>query len=280
LNKIELGKKNVLKAAWRVDFGMYLEGKGYDGKILLPERYVPADLEVGDDIEVFLYLDNEERLIATTLEPKAMVGDFAYLECVDINQYGAFLDWGLMKQLFCPFREQKRRMEVGKKYIVHVHIDEDSYRIMASAKVEKWLSQPAPEMPQQNEEADLLIWQKTELGFKVIINNRYGGLIYDSQIFQHLHTGDHVKGYVTLVRPDGKIDCALQRAGRQHTEDFSERLLTYLKARGGRCWLGDKSSAEDIKSQFGVSKRTYKQAIGNLYKRKLITITENGIELV
>lgn len=280
MNKIELGKKNVLKAAWRVDFGMYLEGKGYDGKILLPERYVPADLEVGDDIEVFLYLDNEERLIATTLEPKAMVGDFAYLECVDINQYGAFLDWGLMKQLFCPFREQKRRMEVGKKYIVHVHIDEDSYRIMASAKVEKWLSQPAPEMPQQNEEADLLIWQKTELGFKVIINNRYGGLIYDSQIFQHLHTGDHVKGYVTLVRPDGKIDCALQRAGRQHTEDFSERLLTYLKARGGRCWLGDKSSAEDIKSQFGVSKRTYKQAIGNLYKRKLITITENGIELV
>ena len=280
MNKIELGKKNVLKAAWRVDFGMYLEGKGYDGKILLPERYVPADLEVGDDIEVFLYLDNEERLIATTLEPKAMVGDFAYLECVDINQYGAFLDWGLMKQLFCPFREQKRRMEVGKKYIVHVHIDEDSYRIMASAKVEKWLSQPDPEMPQQNEEADLLIWQKTELGFKVIINNRYGGLIYDSQIFQHLHTGDHVKGYVTLVRPDGKIDCALQRAGRQHTEDFSERLLTYLKARGGRCWLGDKSSAEDIKSQFGVSKRTYKQAIGNLYKRKLITITENGIELV
>ena len=145
----------MLKAAWRVDFGMYLEGKGYDGKILLPERYVPADLEVGDDIEVFLYLDNEERLIATTLEPKAMVGDFAYLECVDINRYGAFLDWGLMKQLFCPFREQKRRMEVGKKYIVHVHIDEDSYRIMASAKVEKWLSQPDPEMPQQNEEADL-----------------------------------------------------------------------------------------------------------------------------
>lgn len=280
MEALKLGKKNVLRATWRVDFGMYLEGKGYDGKILLPERYVPADLEVGDDIEVFLYLDNEERLIATTLEPKAMVGDFAYLECVDINRYGAFLDWGLMKQLFCPFREQKRRMEVGKKYIVHVHIDEDSYRIMASAKVEKWLSQPAPEMPQQNEEADLLIWQKTELGFKVIINNRYGGLIYDSQIFQHLHTGDHVKGYVTLVRPDGKIDCALQRAGRQHTEDFSERLLTYLKARGGRCWLGDKSSAEDIKSQFGVSKRTYKQAIGNLYKRKLITITENGIELV
>ena len=280
MNKIELGKKNVLRAAWRVDFGMYLEGKGYDGKILLPERYVPADLEVGDDIEVFLYLDNEERLIATTLEPKAMVGDFAYLECVDINQFGAFLDWGLMKQLFCPFREQKRRMEVGKKYIVHVHIDEDSYRIMASAKVEKWLDAPTPEAPCVDDEVDLLIWQKTDLGFKVIIDNRFAGLIYDSQIFQHLHSGDHVKGYVTLVRPDGKIDCALQRAGRQHTEDFSERLLNYLKARGGRCWLGDKSSAEDIKSQFGVSKRTYKQAIGNLYKRKLITITDNGIELI
>lgn len=280
MNKIELGRKNVLKAAWKVDFGMYLEGKGYDGKILLPERYVPEWLEVGDDIEVFLYLDNEERIIATTLEPKAMVGDFAYLECVDVNQFGAFLDWGLMKQLFCPFREQKRRMEVGRSYIVHVHIDEDSYRIMASAKVERWLDHPTPEAPHVNDEVELLIWQKTDLGFKVIIDNRFAGLIYDSQIFQTLHTGDRVKGFISNIRPDGKIDCALQRSGRQHTEDFSARLLRYLEARGGRCWLGDKSSAEEIKEQFGVSKRTYKQAIGDLYKRKLIVITENGIELV
>ncbi len=270
---------NTLKAAWKVDFGMYLEGGGYDGKILLPERYVPEDLQVGDDIEVFLYLDNEERMVATTLEPKAMVGDFAYLEVAWVNEYGAFLDWGLMKDLFCPFREQKRRMQQGQSYIVHVHIDEDSYRIMASAKVERYL-QPLPTEYVEGQEVELLIWQKTDLGFKVIIDNAYAGLIYDSQVFQSLHTGDKVKGYISNIRHDGKVDCALQKAGREHTTDFSARLLRYLETRGGRCHLGDKSSAEDIKAQFGVSKRTYKQAVGDLYKRHLIDITDSGIVLL
>lgn len=277
--QLKLGQKNTLKAAWKVDFGMYLEGGGYDGKILLPERYVPEDLEVGDDIEVFLYLDNEERLIATTQEPKAMVGDFAYLEVAWVNQYGAFLDWGLMKDLFCPFREQKRRMQQGQSYIVHVHIDEESYRIMASAKVERFM-QPLPREYAVGQEVDLLIWQKTDLGFKVIIDNAYAGLIYDSQVFQYLHTGDRVKGYISRIRPDGKVDCALQKSGREHTTDFSARLLRYLETRGGRCHLGDKSDAEEIKAQFGVSKRTYKQAVGDLYKRHLIDITESGIVLL
>lgn len=286
--KLQLGKKNTLKAAWRVDFGMYLEGGGYEGKILLPERYVPEDLQIGDEIEVFLYLDNEERLVATTLEPKAMVGEFAYLEVAWVNEYGAFLDWGLMKDLFCPFREQKRRMEKGRSYIVHVHIDEDSYRIMASAKVEKFLirttpdsdgtpGEPIPYKP--DDEVDLLIWQKTDLGFKVIIDNAYAGLLYDTQIFRNIHTGDKMKGYISNVRKDGKIDVKLQKTGHVHTTDFAEQLLRYLQTQGGRCRLGDKSDAEEIKEQFGVSKRTYKQAIGDLYKRRLITITENGIEL-
>lgn len=286
--KLQLGKKNTLKAAWRVDFGMYLEGGGYEGKILLPERYVPEDLQIGDEIEVFLYLDNEERLVATTLEPKAMVGEFAYLEVAWVNEYGAFLDWGLMKDLFCPFREQKRRMEKGRSYIVHVHIDEDSYRIMASAKVEKFLirtttgsdgtpGEPIPYKP--DDEVDLLIWQKTDLGFKVIIDNAYAGLLYDTQIFRNIHTGDRLKGYISNVRKDGKIDVKLQKTGHIHTTDFAEQLLKYLQTQGGRCRLGDKSDAEEIKEQFGVSKRTYKQAIGDLYKRRLITITENGIEL-
>ena len=279
MERLKLGQKNTLKAAWKVDFGMYLEGGGYEGKILLPERYVPEDLEVGDDIEVFLYLDNEERLIATTIEPKAMVGDFAYLEVAWVNEYGAFLDWGLMKDLFCPFREQKRRMQQGNSYIVHVHIDEDSYRIMASAKIEKFL-QPLPQEYKTGKEVELLVWQKTDLGFKVIIDNGYAGLLYDSQVFRNIHTGDRVKGYISNIRPDGKVDCALQKSGREHTEDFSARLLRYLETQGGQCRLGDKSDAEEIKEQFGVSKRTYKQAVGDLYKRRLIDITENGIVLL
>ena len=278
MKKILLGQKNLLKAAWKVDFGMYLEGDE-EGKILLPTRYVPEDLEVGDEIEVFVYLDNEERRVATTLEPKAMVGDFAYLEVAWVNEFGAFLDWGLMKDLFCPFREQKKRMETGRSYIVHVHLDEESYRIMASAKVEKWLENDTS-LLSVGDKVSALIWQKTDLGFKAIIDNKYGALLYDSQVFKDIHTGDRVEAYVTKIRPDGKIDIALQQSGRQHTEDFAEQLLHYLQYRGGRCRLGDKSSAEEIKEQFGVSKKTYKRAIGDLYKRRLITITEDGIELV
>ena len=301
MKKILLGQKNLLKAAWKVDFGMYLEGDE-EGKILLPTRYVPEDLEVGAEIEVFVYLDNEERRVATTLEPKAMVGDFAYLEVAWVNEFGAFLDWGLMKDLFCPFREQKKRMETGRSYIVHVHLDEESYRIMASAKVEKWLENdklakgegeslsPSGSLPtgegggrghlSVGDKVSALIWQKTDLGFKAIIENKYGALLYDSQVFKDIHTGDRVEAYVTKIRPDGKIDIALQQSGRQHTEDFAEQLLHYLQYRGGRCRLGDKSSAEEIKEQFGVSKKTYKRAIGDLYKRRLITITDDGIELV
>lgn len=282
MKKILLGQKNLLKAAWKVDFGMYLEGDE-EGKILLPNRYVPEGLEVGDEVEVFVYLDNEERRVATTLEPKAMVGDFAYLEVAWVNEFGAFLDWGLMKDLFCPFREQKKRMEEGRSYIVHVHLDEESYRIMASAKVDKWLENDKlkeEKLLSVGDKVSALIWQKTDLGFKAIIDNKYGALLYDSQVFKDIHTGDMVDAYVTKIRPDGKIDVALQPSGRQHTEDFAEQLLRYLQYRGGRCRLGDKSSAEDIKEQFGVSKKTYKRAIGDLYKRRLITINDDGIELV
>ena len=212
-----------------------------------------------------------------------MVGDFAYLEVAWVNEFGAFLDWGLMKDLFCPFREQKKRMEEGRSYVVHVHLDEESYRIMASAKVEKWLENDKlkeEKLLSVGDKVSALIWQKTDLGFKAIIDNKYGALLYDSQVFKDIHTGDRVDAYVTKIRPDGKIDVALQPSGRQHTEDFAEQLLRYLQYRGGRCRLGDKSSAEDIKEQFGVSKKTYKRAIGDLYKRRLITINDDGIELV
>lgn len=298
---IKLGQINTLKVVKTVDFGMYLDG-GDEGEILLPTRYVPEGCKPGDTLDVFIYLDQDERPIATTQTPKAMVGDFAYLEVAWVNQYGAFLDWGLMKDLFCPFREQKQRMVKGRSYIVHVHLDEESFRIVASAKVEHYLSSlrvieegtayevdesgapllvdDQPITLKVGDKVDALIWQKTDLGFKAIINNRYAALLYDSQVFRDLHTGDRVEAYISKIRPDGKIDIALQQAGRQHTEDFAEYLLRYLQYRGGRCHLGDKSSAEEIREQFHVSKKTYKRAIGDLYKRRLIIITDDGIELV
>lgn len=278
MNGIRLGEYNHLTVTKQVDFGMYLDG-GDEGEILLPSRYVPEGCKPGDELDVFIYLDNEERPVATTLVPKAKVGDFAFLEVAWVNQYGAFLDWGLMKDLFCPFREQKMKMEKGKGYIVHVHTDDESYRIVASAKVERYLDDTFPEY-KKGEEVDLLVWQKTELGFKVIINNRHGGLVYRSQVFKDIHTGDRMKGYIDNVREDGKIDVTLQPTGKRQTKEFGETLLQYLKDNGGTCDLGDKSAAEDIYSRFGVSKKTYKKAVGDLYKQRIITISEDGIKLV
>ncbi len=278
MEKIQLGAYNRLTIAKEVDFGLYLDG-GDEGEILLPRRYVPATYKIGDEIDVFLYLDQDERLVATTEQPLAQVGDFAYLECSWVNEYGAFLNWGLMKDLFCPFREQKKRMEIGSSYIVYVTIDEESYRMMASAKVEHFLSKDKPPY-KVGDEVQILVWQKTDLGFKAIIDNAYAGLIYRDQIFKYVHTGDRMKAYVANVRPDGKIDLTLQHTGRQQTLDFSETLLTYLHEHGGSCDLGDKSDAEEIKARFEVSKKVYKKAIGDLYRRRLITISDGGIHLV
>lgn len=278
MNGIKLGGMNRLAVVKQVDFGMYLDG-GDEGEILLPARYVPEGCKPGDELDVFIYLDNEERPVATTLTPKAMVGDFAFLEVAWVNRYGAFLDWGLMKDLFCPFREQKMTMEKGKGYIVHVHTDDESYRIVASARVERYLDKSFPEY-KKGEEVDLLVWQKTDLGFKVIINNRHGGLVYANQVFGNIRTGDRMKGYIDNVRTDGKIDVTLQPTGYRQTAEFSDTLLKYLKDNGGTCDLGDKSAAEDIYDRFAVSKKTYKKAVGDLYKRRLITISDNGIKLV
>lgn len=278
MKKITLGAYNLLKVVKKVDFGMYLDG-GVEGEILLPTRYVPEGCKIGDELNVFLYLDQDEKIIATTLEPLAKVGDFACLEVAWVNEYGAFLNWGLMKDLFCPFREQKKRMQKGERYIVYVKLDEESYRIMATAKVDKYLNQDKPAY-KHGDEVDLLVQQKTELGFKVIIDNAYGGLIYDNQVFRPLHTGDHLKGYIDRVRPDGKIDVTIQPTGRRQTEEFSDVLLAYLQDNGGHCSLGDKSPAELIADRFKVSKKTFKKAIGDLYRKRLITISDEGIDLV
>lgn len=275
---IQLGDYNTLKIVKATDFGLYLDG-GEEGEILLPSRYVPHHYQIGDLIKVFIHLDQEERLIATTETPLARVGEFAYLEVAWVNQYGAFLNIGLTKDLFCPFREQKIRMKQGDRYIVYVKIDEESYRMMATAKVDRYLN---PERPpyKHGDEVNLLVWQRTDLGFKVIIDNKYQGLIYDNQIYRHLHTGDTMKGYIDHIRQDNKVDITLQPTGRAHTEGFSAILLQYLKDNNGHCPLGDKSPSELIQDYFSVSKKTFKRAIGDLYKQRLITIADNGIDLI
>ena len=275
---IELGKFNQLEVVKEVDFGVYLDG-GEEGEILLPTRYVPEDCKIGDILNVFLYLDMDERLIATTLTPFVQVGQFACLEVSWVNQYGAFLNWGLMKDLFVPFREQQMKMQVGRKYVVHAHLDEESYRIVASAKVERYLSKEKPEYA-AGEEVNILIWQKTDLGFKAIIDNKYSGLLYENEIFSSIETGMEMKAFVKQVREDGKVDLILQKPGFEKVDDFAKTLLDYIKEQGGRIHLNDKSPAEDIYDTFGVSKKTFKKGVGDLYKKRLITLHEDSIALV
>lgn len=274
---IELGKFNQLEVVKEVDFGLYLDG-GDEGEILLPTRYVPEDCKVGDMLNVFLYLDIDERLIATTLTPLVQVGQFACLEVSWVNQFGAFLNWGLMKDLFVPFSKQKMKMQVGRSYVVHAHVDEESYRIVASAKVERYLSKDMPDYA-PGAEVDILIWQKTDLGFKAIIDNKYSGLLYENEIFRALETGMQMKAFVKQVREDGKVDLILQKPGFEKVDDFSKTLLEYIREHGGRINLNDKSPAEDIYDTFGVSKKTFKKGVGDLYKKRLISLHENGITL-
>ena len=279
MKKILLGQKNRLKAAWKVDFGVYLEGDE-EGKILLPSRYVPDDLEIGDEVDVFIYLDNEERRIATTIEPKAMVGDFAFLEVAWVNEYGAFLDWGLMKDLFVPFREQKMKMEQGRKYLVYVYVDEESRRIVGTAKIDRFIRHASPGLYHRGMEVDALIWQKTPLGFKVIVDNRFAGMIYDNQIFTEPHSGDRLKATVVNVRPDGRLDLSLQKIGKSKFRDFAPALFEALKEAGGTLPYTDKTPAEEIAARFGVSKKTFKQALGTLYKARKIALEDTDIKLI
>lgn len=275
---IELGKHNTLKVVKEVDFGMYLDG-GEEGEILLPARYVPEDCQLGDELPVFIYLDNEERLVATTLTPLVEIGQFACLEVAWVNQYGAFLNWGLMKDLFVPFREQKMKMQVGKSYVVYAYLDDESYRIVASAKVDRYLSKEIATY-EAGQEVNVLIWQKTDLGFKAIIENKHSGLLYDSEIFQPLRTGMTVKAYVKQVREDGKIDLILQKTGKDKVDDFSTTLLEHIRENGGKTSFNDKSPAEEIYDAFGVSKKTFKKAVGDLYKKHLILLQDDGIVLM
>lgn len=279
-DELQIGRTCQLKVNRQVEFGFYLDGGEQYGEVLLPNGEIRPDIDVhiGEPIEVFLYLDTEERIVATTHMPLAQVGDFAYLEVAWVNNFGAFLHWGPLKDLFVPFREQKMKMMKGHSYIVHVHLDPETYRIMASAKVEHFLSQDFPPY-RTGDQVDLLIWQKTDLGLKAIVDGRYGGLLYDTQMFRTLRTGDRVKGYISQVRPDGKLDLSLQCPGQRGVEDFSAQLLRHLQMNGGQTPLGDKSPAEEVYALFGVSKKVFKKAVGDLYRQRLIEISDTGIRL-
>lgn len=258
-------------------FGLYLDG-GELGEVLLPHREVPRDNVIGGTLEVFLYTDSEDRPVATLLRPLALPGEFAKLKCVAVTGVGAFLDWGLPKDLLVPFGEQKSRMEPGKSYLVHVHVDEVSGRIIASPRLARHLDK-TPHSHQPGDEVDLIIYGKTDLGYKAIINGSHSGLLFGEHVFQELQPGEKTKGYISVIRADGKIDLTLHAPGRARVDSLEERILLELRARGGFWGIGDHCSAAEIHDELGVSKRSFKQAVGALFKKRLISIEERGIRL-
>ena len=275
---VEVGKYNTLRIVKRVDFGMYLEGDNGQ-EILLPTRYLPKDANPGDEIEVFIYHDNEGRIIATTAHPKATVGEFEFMEVRSVSNIGAFLDWGLMKDLLVPFREQKMPMREGKWYLVYVRVDNITGRVMATARIDKFLNNIPPQY-EHNQMVDLLVTEETEIGYRVIINNLHWGLIYQNEVFRRLERGEHLKGYIKEVRDDEKIDVSLTPLGYQKVEGIAGTILESLKAQGGYIPVHDKSEPDVIYSLFRCSKKAFKQAIGSLYKQHLITLEKEGIRLL
>ena len=275
---MEIGKFNSMRVVKHVDFGVYLDGEEL-GEVLMPIRYVPENCEDGDTVEVFLYVDSEDRPIATTEKPFAQVGDFAALKVKSVSKYGAFLDWGLMKDLLVPFSEQKINLEEGNTVVVYIYLDGKTNRIAASAKVEKFTAKE-PFEAEPETEVDLLVCKKTDLGYKAIINNKFLGLLYENEVFKPLYIGQRVKGYVKQIREDGKVDLRLQKSGFQQIVGESENLLVRLQKAGGFLATTDKTPAEEIYSIYGISKKMYKKAVGDLYKKRLISIEEEGIRLI
>lgn len=274
----EIGKINHLYVIKELDFGIYLDG-GDLGEILMPRQYVPEGTQPEDMIDAFIYLDSEDRLVATTLKPKAMVEEFALLEVVSVTQVGAFLDWGLPKDLFVPFREQRQPMEEGKKYLVYVYLDQNSKRIAASSKIEQFLDN-IPVDYDEGEEVDLIIVNPTDLGYNAIIDNSHLGVLYKNEVFQELNPGDKVQGFIKKIRTDGKIDLSLVKAGYEKISEFADKIIAQLEKHDGFLPFTDKSSPEDIYKTFKFSKKNFKSALGALYKKRMIVLEENGIRLV
>ena len=273
---IQIGKYNELTVKAKATIGLYLTDGQED--VLLPKKYVPEGTETGDDLEVFVYLDTDNRPVATTLKPFACVEDFAFLTVKDVNEFGAFLDWGIAKDIFVSYAEQRGKMIVGEEYLVYLFIDNVSGRIAATTKWIKYIDDNTSDL-QVGDEVELLIAEKTELGFKAIIDNQFEGLLYMGEVFGDMYVGDMRRGYIKLIRDDGKIDLRLQPDGYGHVEDTRHVILKELEFNKGVLPLGDKSQPEDIYKQLKISKKIFKKTIGGLFKERLITISDFEIKL-
>jgi uncharacterized protein len=274
-----LGRSNCLQVIKQVEIGLFLDGAEL-GEILIPRRYLPDPApQVGDFMNVFVYLDSEDRPIATTQRPRIEVGQFANLTVKEINQTGIFLDWGLAKDLMLPYSERKRPMEVGKAYVVYAYVDQHTQRIVATARLDRHVDFE-PAHYKQGDEVDLIVAERTDLGFKVIINHKHWGLLHNHTLFKDVRVGQRERGYIQQVRADGKIDVSLQLQGKVGAQNLSDAILEKLRASNGILPISDKSSAETIVQMFGVSKGNFKKAIGGLYKKGQIAIFDDRIELV
>lgn len=275
---IAVGKYNILTILRETSVGLYL-GDETDEDVLLPNKYCPKDYKIGDTITVFVYRDYAERKIATNITPKIFLHQFALLKVTSIEKVGAFLDWGMEKELMVPFKEQRQNMEVGRWYIVYMDIDPKTDRLFASNKVEKYLQNENLTVA-EGEEVELLVLQKTDLGFSVIVNHQHKGLVYDNEVFKPLNIGEKLKGFVKSIREGNKLDISLQPIGYDNYNDSNvEIVLTKLRENNGKLGLSDKSSPEEIYNTFGISKKAFKKALGDLYKKRIITISPNQITL-
>jgi len=275
---INIGNTYKLTVIKTLDFGFYLDAKEL-GEVLLPSKHAPKELSIGDSIYVFLYLDSEDRPIATTQSPKARVGEFAYLKVVARTHVGAFLDWGLDKDILVPFAEQHRPMEVDQSYLVYLYLDKHDGRIVASSKIDKFLDDEKPHDFSPQQPVNLIIANSTDLGYKAIINHTHWGVLYKNDVFQRLSFGQHKKGFIKRIRDDGKIDLSLQ-GGKETRDKYSKIILNYLEKKGGFAAVHDKSDPRLISELFGMSKGAFKKTIGNLYKQRLITLEKEGIRLI
>lgn len=273
---IRIGEYNELEIIKQVDFGVYF---GKDSiEILMPTKWVPAGARVGDVLDVFVFRDSDDRLIATTVKPFAVANTFAFLEVKQVNAIGAFLDWGMDKDLLVPYREQAQQMEQGNSYVVFVYVDEESDRLIASSKLSKFIERDEISV-QTGDVVDLLVYSKTDLGYNAIVNNLHSGLIYKNEIFENIRIGDQFKGYVKTVREDNKIDLSLQKSGFELVDDVKWRILNLLKTENGFLALHDNSTPEEVKAKLQISKKAFKKAIGALYREKLVTLTDKGVKL-
>lgn len=275
---IKIGQYNTLTILRETSVGLFL-GDSEGNDILLPNKYVPNSYDIGDEITVFCYLDHDERPVATTLEPYISLNDFALLKAVEVNKIGAFLDWGLEKHLFVPFKEQARKMEEGKWYLVYLYLDDETGRLVASSKTNQFVSNEELSV-EENDEVDLIVSRFTDLGAEVIINKKHKGLVYTDETYERLKLGERRKGFIKKIRDDRKIDVSLQPLGVRVIEPSAEKVLDALKRNRGFLGLHDKSEADDVYAILGMSKKTFKKAIGSLYKQKKILIKEDGVYLL